>query len=496
LARNLFALPKSETLARASVKLRGRNAGRFTGLIGMLLLAALTISACAAATSTPLLTSSPPTAATTAVATPVSTPTVISTRPAPIKIDASVLKGLHIQVWHALAGSSFDVFNRQVEQFNSTNEWGIQVSPTGFGDYTSLFDAVSAFQGSGQLPDLVIALPEQSLAWDAAGQVVDLNPYLEDPSWGMGAEALADIPAEFMAEEEVNGRQLGLPAQRTTRVLFYNKTWAHELGFDYPPATPAEFRQQACAANASFLKDNDLQNDSYGGWVIDADWQTSYSWLLAFGGGVVDGNDYSFRTEANLAALQFLKGLYDDHCAWLPYEPVTFNPFDAFAKRSALFVSGDLAELPQAGASMTLLKNSDEWEAIPFPGLQKSVLVDYGPSYNILKSTPEKQLAGWVFVRWLLSPENQAQWVEATGLLPLRRSLMSLVGSYKAASPQWGWVVDELGLAESVPQLASWRKVRYVLEDGLTTVFQTNTPVAKLPSILAEMDSTAQELNK
>jgi hypothetical protein len=35
-----------------------------------------------------------------------------------------------------------------------------------------------------------------------------------------------------------------------------------------------------------------------------------------------------------------------------------------------------------------------------------------------------------------------------------------------------------------------------VLEDGLTTVFQTNTPVAKLPSILAEMDSTAQELNK
>jgi len=461
-----------------------------------MLLAAIIISACGPASPAPVLTSPPPTATTTVVATSASTPTITPTRPAPIKIDASALKGLNIQVWHALAGSSFDVFNRQVERFNSTNEWGLKISPTGFGDYTSLFDAVGAFQGAGQLPDLVIALPEQVLVWDAAGDVVDLNPYQEDPAWGLGSAALADIPAEFMAEANVNGRLLGLPAERTVRVLYYNKTWAHALGFDHPPATSAEFRQQACAANASFLKDNDPQNDSYGGWAVDTDWQTSYSWLLAFGGSVVDGKDYSFRTDANLAALQFLKGLYDDHCAWLPLEPVTFNSYDAFAKRSALFVSGDLAGLPQAAASMAQLKNSDEWEIIPFPGPQKSVLVDYGPSYSLLKSTPEKQLAAWVFIRWLLSPENQAQWVESTGLLPLRTSVMNLLGSYKAALPQWELAAGELDLAEAVPQLASWRKVRYVLEDGLTTVFQANTPVAKLPSILAEMDSTAQELNK
>jgi multiple sugar transport system substrate-binding protein/sn-glycerol 3-phosphate transport system substrate-binding protein len=111
-----------------------------------------------------------------------------------------------------------------------------------------------------------------------------------------------------------------------------------------------------------------------------------------------------------------------------------------------------------------------------------------------LKSTPEKQLAAWLFTRWLLSPESQSRWVEATGLFPLRTSSLGMIGPYRAADPQWEAAVGYLSLAQGVPQLASWRKVRYVLEDGLTTLFQLNLPVAKLPSALEQMDSMAQEL--
>jgi ABC-type glycerol-3-phosphate transport system substrate-binding protein len=432
----------------------------------------------------------------TRTSTPGPTPTFTSTAPAPINIAPAALKGVSIQVWHAFAGSSYDVFARQVARFNAGNEWGITVNPTGYGDFTTLFDAIGAFLDSGQLPDMVAALPEQVLTWDAAGAVLDLNRYLADPLWGFGAEDIADIPSTFWAQEYDHGKLMGLPAQRSARFLYYNKTWAGELGFENPPATADEFRRQACAANASFLKDNNLQNDSYGGWIVDTDWQTSYSWLLAFDGSVADGDSYGFRTDPNLAALQFLKGLYDKHCAWLPIEPATFNSFDSFARRTALFVSGDLAGLSQAADSMARFKNDDEWEVIPFPGSQKRVLVDYGPSYSLLKSTPEKQLAGWVFARWLLSPENQAQWVEATGLLPLRSSVLNLVGPFRAAHPQWDEAAGDLDLAEGVPQLASWRKVRYVLEDGMTAIFQANIPVNQLPSMLAEMDAMAQEISK
>jgi multiple sugar transport system substrate-binding protein/sn-glycerol 3-phosphate transport system substrate-binding protein len=131
---------------------------------------------------------------------------------------------------------------------------------------------------------------------------------------------------------------------------------------------------------------------------------------------------------------------------------------------------------------------------IPFPGPQARDLVAYGPSYTLLKTTPEKQLAAWLFTRWLLSPESQARWVEASGLFPLRTSSMAIIGPYRAAAPQWEAAVGYLSVAQGVPQLASWRKVRYVLEDGMTILFQMNLPAAKLPSVLEQMDSMAQEL--
>jgi multiple sugar transport system substrate-binding protein len=449
----------------------------------LVILTALMLSACGTGYPTSASTLRPPAVIETISPTPSQTP--------PISVDPAALRGVNLHVWHAFTRGGYDVFINQVAQFNSINEWGFVVTQTGYGDYPSLFDAVNAALESGGTPDLVAALPEQTLSWEASSSVVDLSPYLGDPVWGLGSYVITGFPPVFWAQDSLDGKQLGVPAQRSARFLFYNQTWARQLGFDNPPATADEFRQQACAANAFFRTDISPQNDGYGGWIVDTDWQTTYSWLLAFGGGVVDGNAYGFRTDPNLAALQFLKGLFDDHCAWLSTEP---TPFDSFAGRLSLFVSGDLAEVPMAKESMSRLKNADEWTLVPFPGTAGSALVTYGPSYSLLKSTPEKQLAAWLFTRWLLSPENQAQWVESTGLFPLLHSVLDIVDPYRIASPQWDAAVGDLSLAQGVPQLASWRKIRYVLEDGTKVIFQTNVLVNKIPSILAEMDSTAKEI--
>ena len=448
----------------------------------LLLLAALILSACGP--GSPTLTSTPDLPA--VPATTSSTPSIAPSQTPSNGVDPATLRGVTIQAWHAFAGGAEGVFASQVDQFNTANEWGIIVHQSGYGDYTTLFDAVNAAIDSGGTPDLVAALPEQTLSWNASASVVDLSPYLGDPAWGLGSNGIAAIPPVFWKQDALDGKQLGIPAQRSARFLFYNKTWAHELGFVSPPATADEFRQQACAANASFRLDANPQNDGYGGWIVDTDWQTTYSWLLAFGGGVINGNAYGFQTDQNLAALQFLKGLFDDHCAWLSTEP---TPFDSFARRSALFISGDLAEVPMANESMSRLNNTDEWTLIPFPGTAGSILVAYGPSYSVLKSTPEKQLAAWLFARWLLSPENQAHWVDATGLFPLGAADITV-----APSLQWQAAVADLSLAQGVPQLASWRKVRYMLEDGTMIIFQTNVPVDQISSILTEMDSTAKEI--
>jgi multiple sugar transport system substrate-binding protein len=465
---------------------------RLSRLVVLFLVVVLTVAACVPV-STPENTPYPPTETSTlgpglipsATSSPTSTPLPT------LEVDTSALQGVHIRVWNAFAGQTETLFSGQVAQFNADNQWGVVVESHPYGDYTSLYDAVNTALDSNQTPDLVVSLPEQTLSWNARGVVVDLRPYLVDPKWGMTSDDLADIPAIFLKQDSVNGHQVGLPAQRSSRFIFYNQTWAHELGFSDPPATLEEFRQQACAANASFLKDSDPKNDGYGGWIVDTNWQTAYSWFLAFQGGVVDGDSYTFRTDPNLAALQYVKDLFDSHCAWLSTEP---TPFDSFARRSALFVTGDLAEITSETNSMAAQKNTDQWTVIPFPGEQGSLIVTYGPSYTVLKSSPEKQLAAWLFTSWLLSPESQAQWVETTGLFPLRNTVLDMIGPYRQASPQWDTAYSALSEAVNVPQLASWRKVRYVLEDGMNALFQENLSSDKLPVLLTEMDSMAQEL--
>ncbi|MCS7011618.1 MAG: extracellular solute-binding protein, partial [Anaerolineales bacterium] len=316
------------------------------------------------------------------------------------------------------------------------------------------------------------------------GLTVDLIPYLYAPRYGLGIEALADFPKAYFVGP-------GFPAQRSARFLFYNQTWAQELGFSAPPQTPEEFRQQACAANTAFRADADLQNDGLGGWIVDTHWQTIYAWLLAFGGEVSVDDAYTFRTDSNLAAFSFLKTLFDNACAWLTTAEPLYRPF---AERKALFVVGDLADVPTLTAIMRQAGNTDIWIPIPFPGSETPIVVVYGPSYTILKTDERTQLAAWLFVRWMVAPERQALWVEQSGLLPLRFSLTPLLSEYRTASPAWAHAISFLPLAQPTPALASWARVRFLLSDGARFMFQTNWPVEKIPFILDTIQSTADEI--
>jgi len=346
-----------------------------------------------------------------------------------------------------------------------------------------------------------VALPEQALAW--GDDVLDLTPYVHDPLWGLAEAEWADIPPVFWAQDEVRGKRYGVPALRSARLLVYNLSWAAELGFDQPPQDAAAFREQACAANQDMKTDADPANDGYGGWVVnaDADPTSTLSWLVAFGGGAVSDGAYLFERDENEAALAFLKGLYDDHCAWLPLSSA-FQDTDphldpgpyhqAFLERRALFITASLAELPRLADAARQANSPDQWTVLPFPG-ETTALVTHGPSYSVLASTATEQLAAWVFARWLLSPENQAGWVQATGLFPLRLSALDLLSSYAGTHPQWAAAVDLLPVASGTPQLASWGQVQRLLGDGMLYTFRLNVQVASVSTVLAEMDAMAAE---
>jgi multiple sugar transport system substrate-binding protein len=425
---------------------------------------------------------------------PTAVPSPVPTERRLPEVPLESLKGTHLTVWHAFPSPVAELVNAQVAQFNGQNPWGITVRAESQGDYSALFDATTAALAAGDPPEIVATLPEHILTWDAEGLVADLDPYFGDPQVGYTADEGADFPAAFLAQDRSGKRLLALPAERSARLLFYNETWGRLLDFSGPPLSADDFERQSCAANASFHRDSDLTNDGFGGWIVDSDYQSVLAWIYANGGSVYADGKYTFTTDQNQAALEFIKQLYDSSCAWISTEPATY---DQFARRLALFATGDLSELDAQGEAFARASSdtgNDHWTVAGFPGEQGPAVVAYGPSYAALKSTPERELAAWLFMRWLLEPERQAQWVRVNGLFPLRTSALDLLADYSAAHPQWEAAVKLLDQARPVPQAASWRTMKYVLGDGTNHIFRVNLLLSQIPGVLREMDSTAAEL--
>jgi ABC-type glycerol-3-phosphate transport system substrate-binding protein len=449
------------------------------------------ISACAPPTPFVVGTQTPP---------PNETANIPATNtPAPaesgLEVEKEALRGVQVTVWHPWFGAEASLFQSQVAQFNTENEWGILVNGQSQGNYSELFLQTDAAMEDSSYPQIAIGFPEHALGWQE--HVVDLNPYVTDPVYGLTANDISDFPTVIWNQDEVDGKRFSMPAQRTARFLLYNQTWARELGFESPPATSAEFEQQVCAAHRAVGTDANTDNDSLGGWLIDTHAMTPLSWMLAFGGSAQEEDGYRFLTPGNIAAFRFVKTLQQKNCAWVASLDLPMP--DRFATRQALFATASLEDLPAHVRAFSAAGNTDEWTVLKFPGEERDALVVYGSSFIMFESDDATQLASWLFVRWLLSPENQARWVQSTGLFPLRNSTMQFLGDYPASHPQWAQAVELLANAETTPQLASWRVVRVMLEDGFRDMFDTirhpDLTDGQVPLILKQMDDIAEDLN-
>jgi hypothetical protein len=76
----------------------------------------------------------------------------------------------------------------------------------------------------------------------------------------------------------------------------------------------------------------------------------------------------------------------------------------------------------------------------------------------------------------------------------------SLIAEYSASHPQWAEAVKFMPEGKNTPQLASWRVVKTMLEDGFRDMFDTirhpDLTDGQVPLILKQMEDTAQDLNK
>jgi multiple sugar transport system substrate-binding protein len=412
------------------------------------------------------------------------------------KIEPSDLKGLSLTFWHTWDGSDEEAITKLIDDFNKNNEWKIKVEGVYQGGNDEIGEAVYNAINTGGFPEIVMGYPYQAAYWNSARKIIlDLEQYRRDPIWGLSPDEENAYFPVFQSQAEA-ADSLGFPAQRTAQFLIYNKTWAKALGYKTAPQTPAEFRTQACAAHKANLKDDDPDNDKFGGLIISTNYPTSLTWIYAFGGEVLaqNGSGYQFNTSAVKDAFNFLRLLYDDECAWVSDSQ---PPVGEFSAREGLFISGNLDTLSLLQTAMTNANNQDEWGVIPFPSASKKPVIEvYGPDYYILQSSSAKQMASWLFIKWLAAPENQAKLIASSGKLPMQSTTLQNLDTSNLTQPQWQAVVDLIPDARAEPVLPSWGVVRWAVGDATTQLFQWYFKTDQIPNLAKLLDETAASLLK
>jgi multiple sugar transport system substrate-binding protein len=456
----------------------------------------------------PTITGTPPTDASTSTGTSTpgpleTTPEIPQETPPSLGIDPQELQGITVTFWHPWSGEAGEAIRASVQAFNETNEYGIQAVEVYQGSYNSLHAKIDEAISAGSTPDLVVTYLDRLLSWQ--GEWIDLGLYVNDRDWGLAPEDRADFFEVFWEQDIVDGRRAGIPAQRSAQLLYYNLSWARELGYNSPPQTPAQLKEQACAATQANLDDDDPDNNRTGGWIVNTTPQSMLSWLFAFGSeiGLPDGSGYYFDSPQSAAALEFLKDLFDSGCAWRVRRGDTGEGIGEgefveaeFASRLALLVTGSLGDLSHQASAMEMAGNNDEWTVIAFPSPEnRPAIYIYGPSFAVFRSSPAEQLASWLLARWLVSPAEQARFIRASGTFPTRAAAAGHLNDYADGHPQWAASLDLLPFARAEPRYASWQVVRWVIGDVGTQVFRSYFTADRIPVTLELMEETAAELH-
>lgn len=402
--------------------------------------------------------------------------------------------GQTVTYWHQFSGAQLETITTLIEQFNTTNEYGIIVEPIAQGNYNDIANLMNASIVSGELPNLVAGYANNAAGYYADGAAVDLNMYLNDATWGLTTDEMADFNEALLAFNTPMGVEpealLAWPHQSSAQVFAYNRTLLSELGYDAFPTTLEEFEAAACAANElTGANGEDIQ-----GYPITTDASAFESWVAANGGSIFDGEQYTFKTPEVTAIFQLYQDLYEGGCGYIPSERFA-EQADFSLGLNPFFVTST------AGFTFVIAANNDngftgEWDVTTFPTAdsENPVLQVFVPSIIMVPSTPEAQLASWLFLEFLVTPEAAAIWSQGSGYFNPVPSSAGLIGESDFAStdlfPYFN-TVNTLVNDESItlynsPNVVSYNGVRGLISEAIANVTSNGQNVEEAAAALEE----------
>ncbi len=383
--------------------------------------------------------------------------------------------GAQITLWHPFTGAEEQTLLALVSEFNGQNEWGITVKPEYGGPYPDLHKKTLASIAFGSPPEMAFTYHSRVAEYAQADVIQPLDGYLANEKYGLTAEDLQDYFPVFLAGDRYpafNGKLLSLSPSLGMEVMSYNVDMLNELGYENPPATWDEFK--AMCMDATRDTDGDGVNDTFG-YALSPSGSTFAGWVWSRGGELLskDGQRIMFQ-EQGLEALTVLRDLIYGGYAYQVIEE--HGDRSDFRQGKVLFVFDSLDGLRSdsvAAEEGTVVEPEFEWSIAPFPHETAEPVVGmYGPTLCIFKTTPQQQLAGWLFIRWFTGPEQGARWAIVTDHFPVRKSAVETetMKAYYEENPLYKDAFGFLEYARMEPVIAGWLEIRDALYKAIVDV--------------------------
>lgn len=404
-----------------------------------------------------------------------------------VALDSLDPSGQEVVFWYQHTRTRETALQELIADFNRTNSYGINVRGEYVGRYSDIYNKMVVSIQSATLPALVVAYQNQAMAYYQAGGIVDITPYMESTQWGFSTEERADFVQAFLRQDNVDGVQIGFPPNRSMELLYYNLDWLRELGYDGPPATWEQFAAMCRLAKERPFSGNEDKTSSLG-FMLSIDASRLAAMVFSRGGDLVNANAnaYTLDTPEVKASLELMRNLLSDKAIVIVGERDA--EMGEFVTGRSLFSQDSSSGLPFYKSGIEDSGLNFEWGVTHPPQAGTEPVVDiYGASVSICSTTPEKQLATWLFLKWLTAPEQQARWVRASNYFPVRRSTAQELQSYFEENPRYQVAYALLDYGKSEPSMPGYQQVRRLIQEAMVEIVEDGN----MDQVLANLQQAA-----
>jgi multiple sugar transport system substrate-binding protein len=395
--------------------------------------------------------------------------------------------GQEVILWHSLSGPAAAELAVLVDEFNSVNSWHVVVVPQYQGVYPTLRNRLDDALERGASPDLVALYPYHAAGYVRKGTAVPLDAYAASARFGLSETDRADLFSVFLNSDRNPqlGQWMSFPLERSAIVLYYNADWLKSLGFQGPPLTWPAFKEM-CQRVMTNLDDHGPP-DTFG-YALVPDASIFSALVLSQGGALVseDARQARFNSTEGAQAMSVLRDVFDSRQAYIA-QGHGWDRLD-WAGGKALFAIAPSSEIP---AYKTAVDQGGlfRWGVVPLPrSTPDPVTLFVGQSWTTFKTTPQRQLAAWLFIRWFTGLNQTQRWAEATSTVPLRNLAAQAMEKSQDLDPNLKAVLGLLPFGRSEPAVAGWEQARDVLADTLRAVAGGQAPPAALEQAEAKIN--------